>query len=237
MRQPPTTNSAQISEIFSSLQGEGIYLGERHLFIRFEECHIHCEYCDELDKVGTEMSIDQVIETVQKLEKDEGPHSFVSLTGGEPLLYLPFLKSLMARLKEERFRIYLETNGILWSALQEVIGWCDVIAMDLKPSSVTHERRFEEEHRKFLQIARTKETFIKIILSKEIDIKEYENLIKLVYEEARQVPVILQPISTIIEGHEDPDLMELLMQLQRVALELLPNVRIGPRFHRILKIR
>lgn len=237
MRQPPSADAAQISEIFSSLQGEGTYLGERHLFVRFEECHIHCDYCDELDKQGAAMSLDQVMDAVHKLEKDEGPHSFVSLTGGEPLLYLSFLKPLAARLKEGRFRIYLETNGILWSALQEVIGWCDVIAMDMKPSSVTKERCFEEEHRKFLRIAKSKEMFIKIVLSKEISIKEYENLIQIVYEEARETPVILQPISTEIEGHEDSDLMELLMQLQRVALEVLPKVRIVPRFHRILKIR
>lgn len=237
MKYPPSANLSRISEIFSSLQGEGIYLGERHLFIRFEECHIHCDYCDELDKQGVAMTFDQVVEAVHKLEREEGPHSFVSLTGGEPLLYLSFLKPLMARLKEDRFRIYLETNGILWAALQEVIGWCDVIAMDLKPSSVTGERSFEEDHRKFLQIARSKETFIKIILSQEIDIKEYENLIQMIYEEAREVPFILQPISTEIEGHEDPDLMELLMHLQRVALELLRDVRIVPRFHRILKIR
>ena len=237
MRHPPSASLAHISEIFSSLQGEGTRLGERHLFIRFEECHIHCEYCDELDKQGMAMTLEQVMETVHKLEKEEGPHSFVSLTGGEPLLYLSFLKPLMPRLKKDGFRIYLETNGILCSALQEVIGWCDVIAMDMKPASVTKERSFEEEHRKFLQIAKAKETFIKIILSREIDIKEFQNLIQLGYEEARQVPVLLQPISAEVEGHDDPHLMELLMELQRIALELLTNVRIVPRLHRILKIQ
>ena len=92
--------------------------------------------------------------------------------GGEPLLYVPFLKPLLMRLKAERFRTYLETNGILWKALEEVIGWCDCIAMDMKPASVTKESSFDEEHRQFLSVARGKECFIKMVLSKEIDVSE-----------------------------------------------------------------
>ncbi len=44
---PRTT---RITEIFSSLQGEGPYMGQRHLFIRFEACHMACAYCDETKK-------------------------------------------------------------------------------------------------------------------------------------------------------------------------------------------
>ncbi len=237
MLHPPTANSARISEIFSSLQGEGTHLGERHLFIRFEECHIHCEYCDELEKPGRLMTLDDVMAEVARLDREEGPHSFVSLTGGEPLLYLPFLKPLMMRLKAQNFRIYLETNGILWHSLQDCIGWCDVIAMDLKPSSVTKEKNFDQDHKRFLEVAKTKESFAKIILSKEIDVAEFENQMRLVSQTAPQMPVVLVPISSEIEGHEDPELMELLVHLQRLGLRYIPNLRIVPRFHKILNIR
>jgi len=251
MRHPPTTYEARISEIFSSLQGEGTHLGERHLFIRFEECHIHCEYCDELDKSARTMSLNEVMETVLALERDEGPHAFVSLTGGEPLLYLTFLAPLLIRLKAEGLRTYLETNGILWQALERVIGGCDLIAMDLKPASVTKEKGFLEEHQRFLELAREKEVFIKIVLSKEIDVNEFQDLICLVQEVAPKTPVILQPVSphrivagwaspladTEREGHEDPELMQLLTELQRLAGRRIPDVRIMPRLHRILRIR
>ena len=237
MLQPPSHDSSRISEIFSSLQGEGTHLGERHLFVRFEECHIHCGYCDELNKVGTPMRLDEVMAEVRRLEKEEGPHAFVSLTGGEPLLYLVFLQPLVQRLKAERFRIYLETNGILWRALEEIIGWCDCIAMDMKPASVTGEKGFEEEHRKFLRIAKLKDTFVKIVLSRDIELREFERLIHIVAEEDAGIPLILQPVSAKIEGHEDPVLMNLLAQLQRLSFRYLKDVRIVPRFHKILKIR
>ena len=243
MRHPPTAHEARISEIFSSLQGEGTHLGERHLFVRFEECHIHCEYCDELAKPAQAMSLEEVVKTILEVEKEEGPHTFVSLTGGEPLLYLSFLEPLLPRLKAERFRTYLETNGILWQALERVLGGCDVIAMDLKPASVTKERSFLKEHRRFLQLACGKEVFIKIVISKEIDLREFQDLVGIVQEIAPETPVILQPVSPYPlsdfegEGHEDSELMQLLVELQRMAGRMIPDIRILPRLHRILKIR
>lgn len=237
MKYPPTANSARISEIFSSLQGEGTRIGERHIFIRFEECNIHCQYCDELDKVGHEMSLEDVMETVLKLEQTDGPHSFVSLTGGEPLIYLQFLKPLIERLKSQNFKIYLETSGILGKAVEEILRDCNVIAMDLKPASVTGEKSFLEEHRQFLKMARWRETFAKIVLSKEINVKEFDDLIQLVRETAPETPVILQPISAEIEGHQDAELMDLLHQLKERAKQSLRDVRIVPRLHKILKIR
>ncbi len=198
---------------------------------------MHCGYCDELGKDAASMHLDEVIETLARLDQEEGPHSFVSLTGGEPLLYLTFLKPLMERLKTRGLRAYLETSGVLWRALAEVLELCDVIAMDMKPSSVTGEPAFENEHARFLELARSRETFVKIVLSKAIDLKEFDRLIGIVEKTAPKTPVILQPLSGVLEGHEDPELMALLDSLQRLALKRVPDVRIVPRLHKILKIR
>lgn len=239
MNHPPSASQARISEIFSSLQGEGTHLGEKHIFIRFEECHMHCTYCDELDKVGKLMSLDAVIDQVRCLETEEGPHSFVSLTGGEPLLYLAFLKPLIKRLKEEGLRVYLETSGVLFKALSEVIDDCDCVAMDMKPASVTNEKNFYDEHREFLKIVEThrKEVFVKMVLSKEILLEEFDELIKIVRLQNPEIPVVLQPISGDGEGHEDAKLMKMLGELQRHAARGVKRVAIVPRFHKILKIR
>lgn len=237
MIHPPDAQQAHITEIFSSLQGEGTHLGEPHIFIRFEECHMHCVYCDELDKIGRSMALEDVMEKVRGLEGQEGPHSYVSLTGGEPLFYLPFLKPLMTHLKQQNFKTYLETSGVLWKSLEEVIDLCDVVAMDMKPASVTHERNFFEEHRKFLKIALQKETFIKVVVSKEISIEEFDQLIKIIQETDKNIPLVLQPLSAAIEGHEDPALMDLMKSLQRRASNVLRHVLLVPRLHKILKIR
>lgn len=236
MQHPPSAEKANISEIFSSLQGEGTHLGAKQIFVRFEECHIHCTYCDE-DKPGKVMTVEQVLETVRSLEKTEGPHASVSLTGGEPLLYTVFLKNLLPALKKEGLKIYLETNGILWRALPEVLDLCDIIAMDMKPASVTGEKNFYEDHERFLEICREKETFIKIVVSKSLKLEEFDRLAEIIRKVAPKTPLILMPVSADIEGHEDPELMALLYGLQRSASRSGLDVRIVPRFHKILKIR
>ena len=195
-----------------------------------------CAYCDESEKVGIEKTINQVMEKVLEIDREEGPHSFVSLTGGEPLLHIDFLKPFMERLKGENFRILLETNGVLWQALEEVIGWCDTIAMDMKPASATKRDNVNDEHKRFLEVAKTNELFVKIIISKETDVNEIEEQFRLVAKMNPQIPVILTPVSTEIEGHEDPILMELLTNIQRMGLHYLKDLRIVPRLHKILKI-
>src|SRR3989339_2270889 len=37
---------APISEVFSSYQGEGIFVGQPQVFIRFCGCNLRCGYCD-----------------------------------------------------------------------------------------------------------------------------------------------------------------------------------------------
>ena len=229
--------TAAVSEIFSSLQGEGTHLGERHLFLRFEACNIHCDYCDELGKPGYDFDLNSTLESLKRLHLEFGPHAYVSLTGGEPLLYVPFLKILLPELKKINLRAYLETNGILSKPLREVIDQVDVVAMDVKPASVTQERSFLKEHEEFLKISLAKETFIKMVCSKEIDLDEFKELCVMIRGADSKVPLILQPISGDIEGHEDPVLMNLLGELQSVGLGILKDVRIIPRLHKILKIR
>jgi len=234
---PATTTSAQITEIFSSLQGEGPYAGAKHIFVRFEECHMHCTYCDEIHKVGTAWSLDTAVNQILRLETVHGPHLHVSLTGGEPLLYLPFIKPLIQVLKANKLAVYLETSGVLFKALGEVVDDCAVIAMDLKPASVTLEKNYLEEHRSFLKICLKNNYFLKMVVSKEIDLVEYDAHVKLVAEVAPDAVLYLQPLTSGVEGHEDVVLMQLISDLQKRGQAWLKDIRIGLRLHRILNIR
>ncbi len=237
MKTPATADAANITEIFSSLQGEGPYAGSKHIFIRFEECHMHCTYCDEIHKVGAPWTLDQVVSEVNRLDKEFGPHLHVSLTGGEPLLYLPFIKPLIKELKRLKFQTYLETSGVLWRALDEVVEDCQVVAMDLKPASVTKEKSYLEDHRKFLKMALARETFLKMVISKEIDYQEYDELVKMAHSIHPSLTLFLQPISNSVEGHEDLELMRILSELQSRGQAWIKDIRIGLRLHRLLNIR
>ena len=212
-------------------------MGERHIFIRFEACHMACAYCDEMGKKAREMSLKDILDQVTKLEREAGPHTCVSLTGGEPLLYPNFLKLLCGALKKRKFRILLETSGVLWRQLSGVIKVCDVVAMDLKLPNVTRQRKFLVEHRKFLELAKRKEIYIKVVISKEVDRREYNEHLRMVAQVAPHAPVFLQPMSRGKRVYPDPALMRLLNELQRIGARRLSDVRVGIQLHKLMNVR
>ena len=226
---------ASVSEIFSSLQGEGPHAGERHLFVRFERCNVHCGYCDE-EKPGTAESLGTVAGTIRALEREAGPHRLVSLTGGEPLLYVSFLEELLPPLAAEGFRFLLETNGSLPRALARVKPLIDVVSMDIKLPSVTQDRDLFAEHAEFLRsCAGVRETYVKIVISEALRREEFQRAVELVAEVDPRCLVVLQPMS--VPGNEvRRDLFPLLESLQREALARLEDVRVLPRFHHLLGI-
>jgi len=148
---------AQISEIFQSIQGEGKYAGTRQIFIRFFGCNMHCVWCDTPQSIGDttkeydKYSVNKLIEEVKALQ--EGVQS-VSLTGGEPLLQKGFIKQLLSELKKLNLPIHLETNGIFYKELEDIINEVDVIAMDMKLPSSTQEKDFPSPFEPFFSFVR-----------------------------------------------------------------------------------
>jgi organic radical activating enzyme len=213
-------------------------LGERHIFIRFPVCDLHCDFCDELGKPMHEILLAEILEEVRQLERDQGPHQAVSLTGGEPLLYVPVLKLIGPRLRDEGFRILLETHGALFEKLTEVLALVDVISMDIKLPSVTKDRDLFREHREFLRRSKGKELYVKIVISKEASPEEFLEGVRLLAEESPERLLVLQPI-TIHENERfmDRELLSMLMEFQRMALRFLSKVQIIPRLHKILQIQ
>jgi len=237
---PPSASQSRISEIFSSLQGEGTHLGERHLFIRFEECHIHCGYCDELAKMKEGAfeiySLEKTLSIVDVFEEQKGPHHSISLTGGEPLFYTSFLKEFLPELKKKGLTTYLETNGTLPGPLASIIKWCDIIAMDLKPPSSTGDRAFFSEHAAFLKIASTKEVFVKVVVTPSTKLEEIHECIRLVAEAGPKTPFIFQPLSDPI-GINSESLKLIETSLFAMAKESLFDVRVIPQMHKIWGVR
>jgi len=226
-----------IAEIFSSLQGEGPHLGEKHLFIRFPACNLHCDFCDELDHEVQEFVISELLHEVLSLEKECGPHAYISLTGGEPLLYHSVIKLIAPILREQGFKFYLETAGFHVKELHEVLYLVDVVSMDIKLPSVTKDRNCFEEHREFLRLAQLKEVYVKIVISKEAEPVEFEQAVNIIHEINPQTLLVLQPIT--IDGERDIDgqLLEVLNRFQSLALGKLQNVRVIPRLHKILGVK
>ena len=97
----------RISEIFLSIQGEGIDQGEPTIFIRTVGCNLRCKYCDTAYAFtgGKEMSLEEVYKKI----KSFGYYN-VCLTGGEPLLQTD-IYDLIYRLLLNGYKVWVETNG------------------------------------------------------------------------------------------------------------------------------
>ena len=147
----------KIAEVYKSVQGEGIYLGEKQIFVRSFGCNLNCRFCDTKLDSFREYEPQELFKEI-KLHQDN--HRSVSFTGGEPLLQKDFLKEILKLTQKCGLRNYLETNGTLPDELKEVIDYVDIVAMDLKLPSSTGLCGFWGEHRRFLELASRKEVFL-----------------------------------------------------------------------------
>jgi organic radical activating enzyme len=229
--------TAPISQLFSSLQGEGPRIGEKHLFVRFRDCNVHCVYCDEVGHASQDYDVSSLVGEIKALDGKQGPHRVVSLTGGEPLFYPQFLKALCPELVSAGFKIYLETSGILHKPLKELLPWVSFVAMDIKLPSVTKDKNYLAEHEQFFSLCFGEKTFIKIVVSRDIDLSELTQALEMIRRIHPQTLVVLQPMSPI-QGevrYETQDI-EFVTQLQQFCFQYLENVRIIPRLHRLVGI-
>ena len=122
---------SRISEVFSSIQGEGKFIGRRQIFVRFTGCNLDCNYCDTpLSRdggYGEEFGVDELYEKINELITSDF-HS-ISLTGGEPLLHADFIREL---LEKHELPALLETNGSLPEEMEKLTDFIEYASLDIK---------------------------------------------------------------------------------------------------------
>ena len=233
-------------EVFSSIQGEGKYVGCRQLFVRFSGCNLNCQYCDtnfshdnyekcKIEKVAGKRIFEEIdnplkIDVLAKKINDltiENHHS-VSFTGGEPLLSVNFLDKLLDKVTAPK---YLETNGTLPLALDKVIEKLDYISMDIKLPSIL-DKAYWTEQEDFLKIASQKEAFVKLVINDKMTKKEFLKAILLVAKINDSITFIMQPVTPINNcyGVSPQDMLS----YQTMALEVLKDVRVIPQTHKFI---
>ncbi len=229
---------AEIVDIFSSIQGEGVFLGAKQVFVRFKGCNLRCRYCDEPRDIRPELyAPGALMEKIEYFEETKGMHHSVSLTGGEPLCYTDFLKAFLPLLRKKGMKSYLETNGTLPGELGGVIDFVDIIAMDIKLPSATGERAFWGEHEEFLKTALEKKVFVKAIITPETTKEDVEKAIRLVAGAGAAIPLILQPATPAGAAKGGLSKERLLEFLDMGARHRLETIRVLPQMHKLWGIK
>jgi len=242
---------AKITEIFSSVQGEGMCLGQLQTFVRFYGCNLRCGFCDESRKKKFKEYSGQ--EFIKAIIKENEAHSglslgrnteprlqsgrmcnkVVSLTGGEPLLYADFLKEALPALRKKGFIVYLETNGTLKNKLLEIIDFLDIISMDIKLPSSTGDRAFWKAHYDFLKASREKKVFVKSVITNKTTSSDIKKAVYIIEKINKAVFFILQPVTCNNRIQKIKHLQEFL----GMSSSRLDNVRLIPQVHKILGVK
>ncbi len=154
----PSIN-APLIEVFSSMQGEGVLIGCRQIFVRFAECNLSCDYCDTpfhggptcqieaepgsgcFNSHDNPVSMAEITRLISHWQHvSNNVHHSIALTGGEPLLHADLLKHWLPEVVSI-LPVFLETNGTLPAELEKVLPLLDWISMDIKGSAVTGDRK------------------------------------------------------------------------------------------------
>lgn len=182
----------KISEVFSSVQGEGLYLGIKQLFVRFYGCNLQCSFCDTKIDSFIEYDSEELSQEIKLYGRDF--HS-LAFTGGEPLLQKDFLKEALKAAKRGDYLNYLETNGTLPAQLEEVVNYVDIVAMDIKLPSSAGSSGLWSVHEEFLKVASKKEVFVKTVICSSTTQQDIEQAVKLLYKANPSSVLVLQPDS------------------------------------------
>ncbi|MBV8846694.1 MAG: 7-carboxy-7-deazaguanine synthase QueE [Bryobacterales bacterium] len=124
----------KISEIFHSIQGEGILAGVPSVFVRTSGCNLRCTWCDtpytSWNPEGAEMTVDDIVRRVRSYSC-----THVVVTGGEPMI-APGMVDLTRALDELGLHVTVETAGTVYQPIA-----CHLMSISPKLANSTPKER------------------------------------------------------------------------------------------------
>lgn len=215
----------KISEIFYSIQGEGILSGVPSVFIRTSGCNLRCTWCDtpytSWQPEGSPMTIDEILARVTETNTR---HTVV--TGGEPLLFKE-TATLCQALHSLGQHITIETAGTVFQALP-----CDLMSISPKLANSTphHDKDWGPRHEALRWqpdvirqlMAASGDYQLKFVVSSPTDLDEIHTCVQAL--QADPAKVLLMP-----EGRDNSTLAARSLWIAEAVKEF--GYRYSPRLH------
>lgn len=233
-----TLSKIPVMEIFGpTIQGEGMVIGQKTMFVRTAGCDYSCKWCDSSftwDGTGKEEINMLTAEEIWSELKRIGGNgfSFVTVSGGNPAL-LQNLSFLIKLLKEENIKVCLETQGSKW---QDWMMDIDELTISPKPPSSTMVTDFSVlDHIIEKTAAREphKHISLKVVIFDDID---YEYA-KTIYQRYPDIPFFMQVGNDHLTSVDGYDLTQKLIEkyewlINKTMLdEQFKDVKVLPQLH------
>lgn len=218
----------KITEIFKSIDGEGIRTGKIVTFIRSFGCCCSCFYCDSLysNEVGHGADIkDMTVEEIVNVCK-ENKTPYITFTGGEPLIQKDALE-LIEALLEEGFEVNIETSGAVdIKSFKEKLLYSEapytheklIFTVDYKSiSSGANNQMIQTNFTNYLNDW----DVVKFVVGTKEDLDDMKKVVNTIKNSYTDIPhIFVSPIFGIIDPKEivqyiiDNDMFDVRMQLQ-----------------------
>jgi 7-carboxy-7-deazaguanine synthase len=235
----------QLSEIFTSIEGEGPFFGTKTMFIRLAGCHLGCHWCDTTYALGMNSGKSYLINEVKDLIiKQLQPSTYkINFTGGEPLLQYEAVAELSEFIKQKKgLRTYIESSCFDSSRFAKILPYIDICKIEFKMSDsravdykTYADLLYNEVRCLNLAISHSKTTYIKIVVTNSTNIIEFRNLVKEIFEVANVnnlIGFVIQPSY----GMDEPTL-EKLLRFYDCVYPVYEEVRIVPQLHKLIGVR
>ncbi|HIC00843.1 TPA: 7-carboxy-7-deazaguanine synthase QueE [Candidatus Poribacteria bacterium] len=132
------------SELFYTIQGEGMLTGVPSVFFRTSYCNLRCIWCDtpytSWEPEDKSISVNKVVEEITKYNC-----RYVVITGGEPFLQAKELMVLCHELSEGGHHITIETNATIYA---DVSAHLISMSPKLRNSNPKPSNRYFEMHQR-----------------------------------------------------------------------------------------
>ena len=219
-----------VSEIYASLQGEGLLAGTPSTFVRTSGCHLRCRWCDtpftSWRPEGREMAPEAILDEVAAAGRRH-----VVVTGGEPLLH-DEMPGLCEALRARGHHVTIETAGSvdstapadLVSASPKLSASGPVAASD--PAWHARHERLRRRDDVLVRLLRRQPWQLKFVVDGEADVDE---TIRWIAELGGGLPIDTSRVFLMPQGIDEDDLARKSAWLQAVCLT--HGLQFAPRHH------
>lgn len=220
---------ARITEIFYSLQGEGLHTGAPSLFVRLSGCNLRCKWCDtpyaSWNPEGEDLDFEAIEQALLRYPRAQ----HIVFTGGEPCLF-PILPEWIHKAKKKGLLVTVETAATVDMPME-----ADLVSMSPKLSNSTPDAQdYPNEHRRHEQLRinpavaqnlmdRACDYQFKFVLEDESEIAEVEEYLSQL-QGVQKDKVYLMPQAT-----DADELQRLSLRLARLCLY--KGYRLSQRMH------
>jgi 7-carboxy-7-deazaguanine synthase len=245
MQRTENRTRVRVSEIFTSFEGEGAFVGKKTMFIRLAGCHLKCRWCDTKYALPLDSGNDYQVDEIKDLIiKELQPFTYkVNFTGGEPLLQYEAVIQLADFIKKcTNLKTYIESSCFDSELFEKILPYMDICKIEFKTedSKVVEDEDYDNlllnEFRCLeLAIQNNKTTYIKIVVTNSTNLESFKNLVYNISKKIKpsnNMDFIIQPS----HGIDQPTFNKLL-DTYDIVQPMFPEVRIIPQLHKEIGAR